>query len=128
MQENAEEDGGSMLIRAEGGGRSFIQGGASFPLPPTPPQAETRWGNCTAISKTIRGGEAAPHSSLAHFRCVVAHEVRLLAGGGEGDRYTGGVGDEFFDALAEAINRYLGSTSQAGEIREYVGGAGGEGT
>ena len=61
------------------------------------------------VVRPIRGGEAAPHSSLAHFRCVVAHEVRLLATSP----------DEFFDALGQAIGRYRGCTSQAGEIREY---------
>ena len=29
--------------------------------------------------RPIRGGEPAPHSTLAHFRCVAEHEVRLLA-------------------------------------------------
>ena len=61
------------------------------------------------VARPIRGGEAAPHSSLAHFRCVAEHEVRLLAGSPE----------EFFDALNQSISRYIGSTSQAGEIREY---------
>ena len=46
---------------------------------------------------------------LAHFRCVVEHEVRLLAADGDND---------FFDALGQAIGRYR-CVSQAGEIREY---------
>ena len=41
--------------------------------------------------------------------CVVAHEVRLLSYGVEG----------FFDALAEAVSRYVGTTRMTGEIREY---------
>jgi peptidyl-tRNA hydrolase len=65
--------------------------------------------NFTVISKPIKGGEPAPHSSLAHFRCVVAHEVRLLSYGGDG----------FVDALAEAMGRYMGTTRMTGEIREY---------
>lgn len=59
--------------------------------------------------RPIQGGEPAPHSTLAHFRCVVAHEVRLLAGS-EGD---------ILSPLSQAIGRYVGCTSQAGEIREY---------
>lgn len=57
----------------------------------------------------IRGGFPAPHSSLAHFRCVVAHEVRLLAG----------TPDMFFDALAQAVSRYMGTTRMTGQVREY---------
>ena len=34
--------------------------------------------NFTVEAKPICGGEAAPHSSLAHFRCVAEHEVRYL--------------------------------------------------
>eukprot|EP00978_Attheya_sp_CCMP212_P020283 scaffold57828_cov41-Attheya_sp.AAC.2 len=64
--------------------------------------------NFTIVAKPIQGGVPAPHSSLAHFRCVVAHEVRLLSGS-----------YGFFDALGEAISRYVGTTRMAGEIREY---------
>lgn len=60
-------------------------------------------------ARPIRGGEPAPHSSLAHFRCVAEHEVRLLAD----------TPDDFLDALSQAVGRYVGCTSQAGEIREY---------
>jgi len=60
-------------------------------------------------SQMIRGGAPAPHSTRAHFRCVVEHEVRLLAASPE----------DFFDALSQAIGRYMGTTGQAGEIREY---------
>ena len=63
----------------------------------------------TVVGKPIRGGEPAPHSTLAHFRCVAEHEVRLLA-----DTPT-----EVLDALSQAVGRYVGCTSQAGEIREY---------
>jgi hypothetical protein len=65
--------------------------------------------NFTVTTRPIVGGEPAPHSSLAHFRCVVSHEVRLLAYDVNG----------FFNALEEAISRYMGSTRMAGEIREY---------
>ena len=65
--------------------------------------------NFTVTAKPIKGGEPAPHSSLAHFRCVVAHEVRLLSWGTEG----------FLDALSEAVGRYVGTTRMTGEIREY---------
>jgi hypothetical protein len=65
--------------------------------------------NFTVTAKPIIGDEPAPHSSLAHFRCVVAHEVRLLSFGTEG----------FLDALSEAVNRYVGTTRMTGEIREY---------
>lgn len=65
-------------------------------------------------ARPIRGGEPAPHSTLAHFRCVVEHEVRLLADGA----------DDFFEALQHAISRYQNCASQAGEIREYRDEAG----
>jgi hypothetical protein len=39
-------------------------------------------------------------ASLAHFRCVVAHEVRLLAASPE----------DCYQALAEGVGRYLGTT------------------
>ena len=60
--------------------------------------------NFTVITKPIRGGEAAPHSSYAHFRCVVQHEVRLLS-----NRY-GNTPNAFINALAEGIGRYQGTT------------------
>lgn len=65
--------------------------------------------NFTVTSKQILGDEPAPHSTLAAFRCVVAHEVRLLSFGTEG----------FLDALAEAVSRYMGTTRMTGEILEY---------
>lgn len=65
--------------------------------------------NFTVTALPIRNHRPAPHSSLAHFRCVVEHEVRLLT-------YSL---DSFFDALAEAVSRYMGTTRMAGEIREY---------
>ena len=42
----------------------------------------------SVVARPIRGGEAAPHSSLAHFRCVAEHEVpvraqKICARGGE---------------------------------------------
>ena len=63
------------------------------------------------VARPIHGGQPAPHSSLAHFRCVVEHEVRLLAADGDPN--------DFFDALGQAIGRYRNCVSQAGEIREY---------
>jgi hypothetical protein len=64
--------------------------------------------NFTVTMKPILDGQPAPHSSLAHFRCVVAHEVRLLQG-----QYG------FLDALAEGVSRYMGTTRMTGEICEY---------
>lgn len=69
--------------------------------------------NFTVFSKPIRGGDRAPHSSYQHFRCVVYHEVRLLS-----NMYGQSPGS-FFNALAEAISRYIGTTRQAGNIVEY---------
>lgn len=69
--------------------------------------------NFTVTAKPIRGGDAAPHSSYAHFRCVVQHEVRLLS------NMYGASPNAFVNALAEAISRYMGTTRMAGEIREY---------
>ena len=63
----------------------------------------------SVVPRPIYGNEPAPHSSLAHFRCVAEHEVRLLATSP----------DNFFDALNQAIGRYVGCTSQSGVIQEY---------
>lgn len=68
--------------------------------------------NFTVATRPIRGGAAAPHSSLAHFRCVVEHEVRLIA---LDENDTGG----FLEALSTAVGRYIGTTRMAGEIQEY---------
>ena len=70
--------------------------------------------NFTVRALPIRGGHPAPHSSLAHFRCVLAHEVRLLGGSPQG----------YLDAVGEAVGRYMGTTRMAGEIREYRDPAG----
>ena len=66
--------------------------------------------NFTVTTLPIQGGKPAPHSSLAHFRCVVEHEVRLLSDGSP---------EYFLDALSEAISRYVGTTRMAGTIQEY---------
>ena len=67
--------------------------------------------NFTVVTKPILGDQPAPHSSLAHFRCVIEHEVRLLKNMyGE---------DAFFDALGEGVSRYVGTTRMTGDIREY---------
>lgn len=63
--------------------------------------------NFSVVARPIYGDKPAPHSSLAHFRCVVEHEVRLLGA------------DDFFGALQHAIGRYQNCISQGGEIREY---------
>ena len=63
----------------------------------------------SVTSRPIRGDTPAPHSSLAHFRCVLQHEVRLLAQSR----------DDFFVALQHAIGRYQNCIAQGGEIREY---------
>ena len=60
-------------------------------------------------ARPILGGAPAPHSTLSHFRCVVEHEVRLLAESP----------DEFFDALNQGVGRYINCQGQAGELREY---------
>lgn len=65
--------------------------------------------NFTVTAKPIYPDKPAPHSSLAHFRCVVDHELRLLSYSSE----------SFFDALAEAVSRYVGTTRMTGEIHEY---------
>jgi hypothetical protein len=67
----------------------------------------------TVVTKPIIGGEAAPHSSFSHFKCVVEHEVRLISSGIEGDV------QGFFDALMEAVSRYIGTTQMTGVIQEY---------
>jgi hypothetical protein len=68
--------------------------------------------NFTVSSKPILGKKPAPHSSFAHFRCVVEHEVRLIADV-DGDI------EGFFSALAEAVSRYIGTTRMTGVIQEY---------
>jgi len=69
--------------------------------------------NFTITTKPIRGGHPAPHSSYAHFRCVVEHEVRLLS------KMYGASPNAFINALAEAISRYISTTRMAGVIQEY---------
>lgn len=66
--------------------------------------------NFTVTTKPIRGGQPAPHSSLAHFKCVLEHEIRLIAGLNP---------QGFFDALEIAVSRYMWTTRQCGEIQEY---------
>lgn len=68
-------------------------------------------GNFTVTPRPICGGQQAPHACLAHFRCVVEHEVRLLS-----KEYGSEV---FFEALSEAVGRYMGTTRMAGTINEY---------
>ena len=65
--------------------------------------------NFTVVNRPIYGDKPAPHSSLGHFRCVIEHEVRLLADSP----------DNFFDALQQGIGRYQNCIMQGGEIREY---------
>ena len=71
-------------------------------------------GNFTIRALPIYGNQPAPHSCLAHFRCCVEHEVRLLANPDDGAD-----AQDFFSALGEAVGRYMGTTRMAGEIREY---------
>ena len=61
----------------------------------------------SVVSRPIYGDQPAPHSSLAHFRCVVQHELRLLPD------------TDVLEALQHAISRYQNCVSQGGEIREY---------
>jgi hypothetical protein len=61
----------------------------------------------TVTTKTIQANQPAPHSSLSHFRCVLEHEIRLLGT------------DDFINALAEGISRFMGTTRMVGVIREY---------
>jgi len=68
--------------------------------------------NFTVTTRPIRGGQPAPHSSVAHFRCVVEHEVRLIA---RDETDTEG----FLEALSTAVSRYIGTTRMVGEIQEY---------
>lgn len=68
--------------------------------------------NFTVTTKPILSSKAAPHSSLAHFRCVVEHEVRLI------NTIEGDI-QGFFNALAEAVSRYVGTTRMTGVIQEY---------
>ena len=63
----------------------------------------------SVVSKPIYGDKPAPHSSFEHFRCVMEHEVRLLAKSP----------DSFFEALQHGISRYQNCIAQGGEIREY---------
>ena len=74
--------------------------------------------NFTVTTRPIIGGEAAPHSSFAHFKCVVEHEIRLITGGKD-DYYDGNDIEGFFDALSEGISRFIGTTRMTGEIQEY---------
>jgi len=81
--------------------------------------------NITVVTKQIQGGSPAPHSTLAHFKCVVEHEVRLLAtlsksNSNENDTQEDIIDVEyFFNALSEAVSRYVGTTRMTGTIQEY---------
>jgi hypothetical protein len=66
--------------------------------------------NFTITSYPIRNDKPAPHSTIAHFRCVMEHEIRLLATNNSHD---------VLDALTEGVSRYMGTTRMAGEIHEY---------
>jgi len=68
--------------------------------------------NFTVTTRPINDREPAPHSSLAHFRCVVEHEVRLIR---EYEEDTQG----FLEALSMAVGRYIDTTHMTGEIQEY---------
>jgi hypothetical protein len=68
--------------------------------------------------KNIRPNRPAPHSSLSHFRCVVEHEMRLLFGGKSSSSYYSSASD-FFNAMAEAVGRFMGTTRMVGDIYEY---------
>mmetsp|Transcript_46782 Transcript_46782/g.69202 ORF Transcript_46782/g.69202 Transcript_46782/m.69202 type:complete len:355 (-) Transcript_46782:320-1384(-) len=68
-------------------------------------------GNLTVLTRPVLGDESAPHSSLTHFRCVVEHELRLLARDDDPE--------VFFDALLEAVGRFVDTTRMTGVIREY---------
>lgn len=77
--------------------------------------------NVTVTTKPIYGNQPAPHSTLAHFRCVVEHEVRLISPPSsetmdDTDEYSV---EYFFEALSEAVGRYVGTTQMTGYIREY---------
>merc|ERR1719401_395857 len=65
--------------------------------------------NFIVTTRPIIPDQPAPHSSLAHFRCVIEHQVRLLPDSPEG----------FFDGLSIGISRYIGTTQMVGEIQEY---------
>lgn len=71
-------------------------------------------GDFTTRTLPIYGDQPAPHSCLAHFRCVVEHEVRLYYAREEYADVS-----DFFSALGEAVGRYMGTTRMAGEIQEY---------
>mmetsp|Transcript_14012 Transcript_14012/g.16513 ORF Transcript_14012/g.16513 Transcript_14012/m.16513 type:complete len:387 (-) Transcript_14012:242-1402(-) len=68
--------------------------------------------NFTVTTRPISDRKRAPHSSLAHFRCVVEHEVRLIT---EYDDDTEG----FLEALSMSVGRYIDTTHMTGEIQEY---------
>jgi len=68
--------------------------------------------NFTVTTRPITDRKRAPHSSLAHFRCVVEHEVRLIT---EYDDDTEG----FLEALSMSVGRYIDTTHMTGEIQEY---------
>ena len=66
--------------------------------------------------QVIRPNRPAPHSSLAHFTCVVEHEMRLLASPSSSASASAA---DFIDAMAEAVGRFMGTTRMVGEIYEY---------
>ena len=77
--------------------------------------------NYTVVAKPITGDEPAPHSSLAVFRCIMEHELRLNLKGKLDENGDDELVDPsvFFGAICEAVERYVISTKMAGTIYEY---------
>merc|ERR1719491_476237 len=68
--------------------------------------------NFTVTTRPINDREPAPHSSLAHFRCVVEHEVRLIR---EYEEDTQG----FLEALSMAVGRYIDTVSSFLQLNRH---------
>mmetsp|Transcript_26478 Transcript_26478/g.58044 ORF Transcript_26478/g.58044 Transcript_26478/m.58044 type:complete len:406 (+) Transcript_26478:70-1287(+) len=80
--------------------------------------------NYSVLASPITGDAPAPQSSLSHFRCIVEHQVRLgvrKAAISTGDCNVDNEIDAvaYFDALCQAVCRFVGSTRMAGTIYEY---------
>ena len=57
-----------------------------------------------------RANRSRPHSSLAHFRCVVAHELRVYQAMYQEEGQAEDP-DVFLTGLSEAIGRFMGTVS-----------------
>ena len=78
--------------------------------------------NLTCETKVIT--QTSPHATIDHFRCILEHEIRIATSNSDEDSEAhDGICFEyfqsFFDAVMEAMERYIISIQGCGTILEY---------